>query len=147
MILYHRTDHADAILSVGFRNGEGTYMTEQVWRGVWLSDRPLDANEGAYGDAVLFVEIPEDAVAEYEWVQDIGYREFLVPAEVVNRYPVRAAATCEACGSEYGGECCWWCSNQQLTSLRSQLSAWRRSRVRFRRVETRGYFGSVGPQR
>jgi hypothetical protein len=119
MTLYHRTCHADAILSDGFRNGEGTYMTEQVWRGVWLSDRPLDANEGADGDNVLFVEIPDDAVAEYEWIQDIGYREFLVPAELVNRYPVRAAAICGACGSEYGGECCWWCSDHGLTSVRS----------------------------
>ena len=64
MIVYHRTNHADAILSHGFRDGEGTYLTERVWRGVWFSDRPLDANEGAYGDTVLFVEIPDDVVAD-----------------------------------------------------------------------------------
>jgi len=27
---------------------------------VWLSDRPLDVNEGASGDDLLVVEIPED---------------------------------------------------------------------------------------
>ena len=66
VILYHRTQAAEQILSGGFRDGEGTYLTEQVWRGVWLSDQPLDANEGAYGDTVLCVDIPEEIVAEYE---------------------------------------------------------------------------------
>ena len=77
-------------------------------RGVWLADRPLDENEGATGDAVLFVEIPDEVVAPFEWVQDIGYREFLVPAEVANRYLIRMCSICDACGSEYGGESCWW---------------------------------------
>ena len=110
MILYHRTNHADAILADGFRDGDGTYMTDRAWRGIWLSDRPLDANEGAYGDTVLFVEIPDDVIAGYEWVQDIGYLEFLVPAEVVNRYAICVCAVCEACGAEYGGKRCWRCS-------------------------------------
>jgi hypothetical protein len=84
-------------------------MTEQFWRGVWLSDRPLDANEGAYGDVVLFVEIPEGIVPQYEWVQDIGYREFLVPAEIVNQFPVNRCHICDLCGIEYGEPECPWC--------------------------------------
>ena len=57
---------------------------------MWLSNVPPDANEGASGDDLLAVEIPEEAIAEYEWVQDLpGYREWLVPAEIVNCYPVR----------------------------------------------------------
>jgi len=36
--------------------------------------------------------VPDDTfaaeVARYEWVQDIGYREFLVPAELVTRVGV-----------------------------------------------------------
>ncbi len=98
MQLFHTTYAADAILAEGFRDGEGTYLTEQVWRGVWLADRPLDANEGAHGDAVLVVEIPEEVIAPYEWIEDYSdipaewidsngiRREFLVPAEIVNRY-------------------------------------------------------------
>ena len=109
MILYHRTNAADKILSRGFRDGEGAYLTDRTWRGVWLSDCPLDENEGAYGDTLLFVEIPEDVVAEYEWVQDIGYREFLVPAEIVNCFEVTTCTICSSCGSEYGGPECWWC--------------------------------------
>ena len=93
MKLFHTTDAADAILSEGFRDGEGLYMTRELFRGVWLADRPLDENEGAKGGDVLMLDIPEAAVAEYEWKQEIsfGYREFLVPAEIVNRYPVSRA--------------------------------------------------------
>ena len=55
--------------------------------GVWLSNEPLDGNEGAKGDTVLAIEIPEDLLAEYEWVEEgKPYREFMVPAEIVNRY-------------------------------------------------------------
>ena len=99
MILYHRTNASSQILAEGFRDGAGTYMTDREWRGVWLSDRVLDANEGAIGDAVLFVEIPEEEIAPYAWIQDIGYREFLVPAELVNRFDVRKSMICDECGS------------------------------------------------
>jgi hypothetical protein len=89
MRLYHRTTKAaaEAILRDGFRNGRGSYLTAQEHEGVWVSDQPLDANEGAGGSALLSVEIPEDVVAQYEWAEvGRGFREFLVPAEVVNRH-------------------------------------------------------------
>jgi hypothetical protein len=98
MLLYHTTYAAKAILAEGFRDGEGTYLTDQVWRGVWLADRPLDANDGAYGDTVLVIEVPEEVVTPYEWIEDYSdipeewrassgiRREFLLPAEIVNRY-------------------------------------------------------------
>lgn len=87
MRLFHRTDEADAISREGFRDGSGTYMTSSVYTGVWLSDQPLDANEGAGGRFLLVVEIPEEVVAPYEWVEEgKGYREFLVPANLVNNY-------------------------------------------------------------
>jgi len=87
MLLYHRSSDADAILAEGFKNGTGFCLTDRVWSGVWLSDIPLDANEGAKGDTLLSVEIPEDDVLFYEWVEEgKPYREFLVPADLVNRY-------------------------------------------------------------
>jgi hypothetical protein len=60
--LYHRTteDAARKIVSDGFRDGEGYYMTEKLHTGVWLSDRPLDANEGAWGNTLLRVELTID---------------------------------------------------------------------------------------
>jgi hypothetical protein len=88
VLLYHNTFAASAILRDGFRDGEGSYLTDQPHQGVWLSDRPLDINEGAVGDVLLCIEIPEQAIAPWEWVGEpsMGYREFLAPAELVNRF-------------------------------------------------------------
>ena len=87
MKVFHRTPAADAIRSDGFRDGEGTYGTAQLFRGVWLSDEPLDIGQGASGDTLLTLEIPESSLRKYEWVEDEKtYREFLVPAEIVNRF-------------------------------------------------------------
>jgi hypothetical protein len=73
----------------GFRDGEGDYLTSDTHRGVWLADVPLDANEGAKGEHVLVVDVPESVVAPYEWIEDEKtYREFLVPAAAVNGYSV-----------------------------------------------------------
>lgn len=90
MLVYHRTDHAEAIMREGFR--DGSYMLsigEQ--RGVFVSaDSPLDENEGACGDTVLVIEVPERLFVDYEWVQDIGYREAMIPAAKLNACPRRA---------------------------------------------------------
>lgn len=90
MRLYHRTDAKDVILAEGFTDAEGEYLTERLHGGVWLRDRILDTNEGVAGEDVLDLEIPEEIVAPFEWIEeDKGYREFLVPAEIVNRYLLR----------------------------------------------------------
>src|SRR5680860_1183233 len=47
---------------------------------------PPRRKRGAAGDIVLVVEMPEGVAESYEWVQDIGYREFLIPADVANQY-------------------------------------------------------------
>ena len=87
MKCFHRTPYGESILEHGFRDGEGTYLTESMHKGVWLSDRPLDFGQGAKGDDLLLVEIPDDVLEPCEWVEDEKpYREFLVSAEVVNRY-------------------------------------------------------------
>lgn len=90
-VLFHvATDTAAAaILQHGFRDGRGTYLTGQEFSGVWLSDQPLDVNEGAEGSAVLAVtfSIPLARLAEFEWVEEgKGYREWLVPAEFINKH-------------------------------------------------------------
>ena len=90
MRLYHRTQHADAILTEGFRDTEGTYGADHVFQGVFVADQPLDANSGAEGDYVLMIDAPEEVLTEFEWVEDgKGYREFCVPAAVLNEYPVQ----------------------------------------------------------
>lgn len=47
MRLYHRTFQADSVLAGGFRDARGSYLTAHIYEGVWLSDVPLDENEGA----------------------------------------------------------------------------------------------------
>ena len=88
MILYHRTSAAIAerILSEGFRDATGTYLTLNEHTGVWLSNVPLDVNEGAKGDTLLQVELPEKMIAKFEWIEDgKPYREWLVPALLINK--------------------------------------------------------------
>lgn len=87
MRLYHRTSATVAalILRDGFRDSTGTYMTLREHSGVWLSNVPLDLDEGAVGDTVLWVELPEQAIAGYEWIEDgKPYREWLIPARLIN---------------------------------------------------------------
>ena len=86
--LFHRTSkkNAETIIANGFRDGEDRYHTNSHHRGVWLSDRPLDSNEGAWGDTIIAVEFDDpDAIAEFEWIEDEKpYREWLVPADRIN---------------------------------------------------------------
>jgi hypothetical protein len=84
---FHRTAAADKILSDGFRNGSGRYLTDEQHEGVWLADRTLDEDPGAGAYTVLAVEVPESVVSDYEWVEDgKSYREFLVPADLLNQF-------------------------------------------------------------
>jgi len=81
MKLHHYTYHANEILEEGFKD---TFMTPRAWRGEWFSDLPMPPTEGILGDNWLFLEIPENVVAEYEWIEEgKPYREWLIPAEVV----------------------------------------------------------------
>ena len=74
-------------LALGFRDGRGTYLTSNEYTGVWLSNVPLDCNEGAAGDELLSLEIPDEVITKYEWIEEEKpYREFLVPAVVLNLY-------------------------------------------------------------
>src|SRR5947209_8567836 len=90
MIFYHATTHeaARAILSAGFRDNLGAYLTDRIWTGAWVSDRPLDCNDfGGRNEAVLMITL-DATVAElqqYEWAEDgKPYREWLIPAELLN---------------------------------------------------------------
>jgi hypothetical protein len=104
MKCYHNTFAAEEILANGFKDATGYYLTATLHTGVWFADRPLDVNEGADGDVLLAIDIPENLFAEYEWVEEgKGYREALIPAALVNPYgPARIAdaywAHCGASG-------------------------------------------------
>jgi hypothetical protein len=90
MRFYHATTAAAAksiLSSLGFKDGAGTYLTDRLWAGVWLSDVPLDINEGAKGDTLLevLVNASRDLFADYEFIEEgKSYREWLIPAAVLN---------------------------------------------------------------
>ena len=87
MNLYHPTRHAAEILREGFGERSGAYLTATDHSGVWLFDRPPE--DGIIDDeldVILELEIPESVVAPYEWHVGLPYREFLMPAALVNQY-------------------------------------------------------------
>jgi hypothetical protein len=86
---YHTTTEsaAVAILRDGFRDAEGGFLTGLQWKGVWMSDAPLDPNEGVKGITVLVIQtdLSLGAFASYEWVEEgKPYREWLIPASLLN---------------------------------------------------------------
>ena len=87
LAVFHRTtkDAAAKILQGGFRDITSRYLTDREWSGVWVSDRPLDNSEGASGEALLQIDIAEDLLTAFEWVEEGKlFREWLVPAVVLN---------------------------------------------------------------
>ncbi len=91
MRYFHRTTRkaATAILRGGFRDATGTYLTAQRWTGVWISDVPLDCNNGADGDALLAIEIDGRKVSPCEWKEEgQSHREFLVPERILNAHAI-----------------------------------------------------------
>jgi hypothetical protein len=85
--LYHTTDSADAILQAGFRDGEGSYgIVNFDLRGVFVSVLPADISDGATGDQVLEVVLPDDLDLD-EWsIVEEGHPawEWCIPAQVLN---------------------------------------------------------------
>jgi hypothetical protein len=89
MRLYHGTDEdaAAAITTAGFRNSalEPFQVALGMAPGVWLASVPMH-NSGA----TLAVDMPDDVLEDYELIEDppSSFRVWVVPAEVLNRYPV-----------------------------------------------------------
>ena len=91
-----KTQNAQSILTDGFRDSvlEVTDEGLSLIEGVRLFDDPLGWPLGVAmdGNAILAIEIPEDAISEHElaFVSDNGIsleiREFAVPASLVNSY-------------------------------------------------------------
>jgi len=60
-------------------------LTNREWSGVWVSDVPLDVNEGAKGNVLLRIDLPmpDTCLSEFEWVEeDKPYREWLIPGSL-----------------------------------------------------------------
>ena len=89
MRFFHATGNknAEAILKEGFRDGTNFYLTDREWSGVWISDKPFDDAHLSDGITLFAIEIPEEDISEFEWVEEgKPYREWLVLAALLNSY-------------------------------------------------------------
>ena len=90
MRLFHTTDAGEAVVSGSVQDATGSYgLLRSTLTGVFLADVPLDINEGATGDDVLAVELPDDLdLTDFEIVDRSamsGYREWCIPATLLNK--------------------------------------------------------------
>jgi hypothetical protein len=103
--VFHRTtqQRGEAILLAGFEDGEGTWGTGKLWRGVWVTigepwDLGITGPPPGADPALLVAEVPLELFERYEWKQeDLGYREALIPAAELNRYPRWRGWECAEC--------------------------------------------------
>lgn len=105
-IYFHTTDAAEEILHNGFRDTTGSYMfAGLLLTGVWLGDQIMDINDGAVGDQVLRVEFLDDVVLDDFEVVEEGkpYREWCVPAALINAQATVTLMDAEACEKERAG--------------------------------------------
>jgi hypothetical protein len=87
MRLYHPTLHAAEILRDGFGEISGTYLTESNHSGVWMFDRQVERQMGGSAEATMLeLEVPEAIALPYETVGKLPYRQFLMPAGILNFY-------------------------------------------------------------
>lgn len=98
--LFHVTnaESAESILATGFVDGTGSFgALDTTLTGVWVSAYRLDANEGAKGDTVLEILIestPEQMFRDWEYIEEgKPYREWIIPAAVLNLGSVRRLTT------------------------------------------------------
>ena len=89
MKLYHWTLNKKAVEKNGFVDG-GEYSAHGI-RGVWFADQILGTLDGVgKGSELLTVEIPEGIIKPFEWKEKgVGYREWCIPASVVNKYEAK----------------------------------------------------------
>ena len=93
MRLFHqtKTQDAESIWNDGFRDSEVIVddgCAGETFVGVRLFNDPIEWNPSpGGGNLLLAIEIPEDAISEYESVKNWEEtREFFVPASLVNSY-------------------------------------------------------------
>jgi hypothetical protein len=95
--LYHVTDRESGqlILEQGFEDSEVIHDDREVLIGVWLADRCLAGEDdvgprlGPVPDVALWLDIPAEDCSPYERTDpDKPYREFCVPARIVNEHEI-----------------------------------------------------------
>jgi hypothetical protein len=90
IVFFHRTTakNAKKILSGGFRDTTGKYMTDAELTGVWVSREVHDEGDTTRASVVLAIQlkIAADKLDYYEVKEDgKPYREWCIPASILNK--------------------------------------------------------------
>ena len=87
---YYRTSRLTAkeIIRNGFEDRSGTEETGSNIRGTWFTDSPSAVSSG-FGDALIAVDLLVEVAESYFNSDDQDYREYIIPAEVLNSCPRR----------------------------------------------------------
>ena len=96
MRLYHGTTlvNAEQVANNGFQDATSNFglynavSSEPInTTGVFFSDLVLDENEGICSEAYIVLEIPDEHLGSYEWMEEgKGYREWCIPAALANSF-------------------------------------------------------------
>src|SRR2546423_1551427 len=104
MRLYHVTDRdsVERILEQGFEDAEVIHDDSELQIGVWLADRCLAGEEdvgprlGPVPDVALSIDLPSEVVEPFERPEPgKPYREFCVPARLLNEHEVESVRALE----------------------------------------------------
>jgi hypothetical protein len=96
LTIYHVTsaERAAAIQRDGLIDAEDYYGLTRPQRGVWVSDEPLGPNEGVLEQDTFAAEVDAQILEPYEVIEALkGYREWCVPADVLNQLDWRSMGT------------------------------------------------------
>jgi hypothetical protein len=88
MKVFHVTSKQAAaeIDRLGFRDSAGTFLTDQNFTGVFVSDEPLDVQSGMEQSVTYEIDLGDCDLSSMEWLEEgKPYREWLIPAAVLNR--------------------------------------------------------------
>lgn len=90
MLIFHRTNQPDHILSNGFQDGQYDSATEETLFGVKFSTDPLDLGNGGEDDFILMLDIPSSLFEQHEQPDEQcltrNVRMAIIPAQTVNSY-------------------------------------------------------------
>jgi hypothetical protein len=109
MRYYHRTSSANAekIVSDGFVDAEGIAESGDVFRGVWVTDRPVEGAAGmSFGDSLVAVDVDDPRhcarIDVFEWDEaTASFRRWLVPAKLLNLVGSASIVEEDYRGSDY----------------------------------------------
>ena len=111
MRYYYRTssENAEKIISDGFVDAEGTTASCGVFRGVWITDRPVEGADGmSIGDSLVAVDVDDPRhcarIDVFEWDDETAsFRRWLVPAKLLNLVGSASIVKEDYRGDDYTG--------------------------------------------